>query len=54
MIDIVTSIDAYHEEYVEDAVNKLQDKGFDVVKIERVQKSRFFIFGKDVTHIHYK
>lgn len=52
-IHVVRSIDAYHTLYVQQAVEDLEEEGFKIKKIKRVSKM-FFLFGEDVTHIHYK
>jgi len=53
MIKIIKSIDPYHQNYVKLAVDRIQDEGYEVTKVERVQKCWIF-FGEDVTHIHYR
>ena len=32
----------------------LKSKGNNILKIERISKKKFGIFGKDVTHIHFE
>ena len=53
MIDIVKSIDGFHENHVSDAVIVLQFIGYNVTKIERIKKM-FLWIGEDITHIHYE
>jgi len=50
----VVSIDAYHEEHVSNAIEELQDAGYEVQFTERISRIKFGIFGKDVTQIQYK
>lgn len=58
MIKVVTNDEFWipfwgneHDEYVEVAVDKLQNLGFVVTKIERILKVRS---GTNTSHIHYE
>lgn len=53
MMDVIRSVDAYHDQYVSERVNKIQREGGNVTKIKREERMTFGIFGYDVTHIHY-
>ena len=53
-IKLIDSIDAYHDDYVADAVDLLQNDGFKITKIERKEKMFLGIFGRDLTYIWYK
>lgn len=52
MIEVVASIGAYHQNYVKAAMDEIQNKGWEVIRIKKVQRDWIF-FGKDVTHIHF-
>lgn len=54
MIEVINSVDGYHEDYVREAVERLQADGAKILKVERVSRMRFAILGEDVTHIHYE
>lgn len=49
----VTSIDAYHEAYVDEEMAELRKNGYKIIEIKRVGRM-FFIFGKDITEIYFK
>ncbi len=53
MIKIISSIGAYHDVFVGDAVDELQKEGYDVINIERKKKA-FLGFGTDISYIHYR
>jgi len=53
MKKIIVSIDAYHDNNVEDEIEKLQNKGFEVTDIKRRSKMFLGVFGRDVTEITY-
>ena len=48
----VISIDAYHEQYVNDAIYELQEDGYEIISYERIKKM-FLVFGEDITEIKY-
>jgi hypothetical protein len=53
MISVITG-GVHHQYRVQVEVDRLQDKGFNVTKIERVSREYLLFFGEDVTHIHYE
>ena len=54
LIEVIESNDAYHQSYVAEEVDDLQEEGFEVVEIVRISKKFVGVFGVDVTHIHYE
>ena len=54
MIKRVTSIDAYHNIYVQNKIDDIQEEGYTVTEVKRIEKMKLGIFGNDVTEIHYE
>lgn len=52
MKKLISSVNAHHEHYVAEAIEKLQEDGWEVTDITRKEKQKV-IFGKDVTEITY-
>jgi len=49
----IVSNDAYHSYYVSKAVNTIQENDCEVIKIKKINKMKFLIFGEDITEITY-
>lgn len=51
IIDI--TFNNWHEDKVEDAIEELQDKGYEIMDIKKVSRMTW-MFGQNITDIFYK
>lgn len=43
-----------HEKLVRDEISSLTNYGFEIIRIRRIEKKKFFIFGSNYTIIEYR